>query len=79
MGLLVWEAVRIHLYIYSKYNDVFTVFCLPVLSNVNSFAMFVLTITKDPRGVCRWADALLTLFVLACAYWCPTHIVLDIR
>jgi hypothetical protein len=24
-------------YIYSKYNDVFTVFCLPVLSNVNSF------------------------------------------
>jgi hypothetical protein len=42
-------------------------------------AMFVLTITKDPRGVCRRADALLTLFVLTCAYWCPTHIVLCFR
>jgi len=29
-----------------------------------------------PPGVCRRAHVLLTLFVFACAYWCPTHTVL---
>jgi len=29
-----------------------------------------------PPVVCRRAHVLFTLFVFACVYWCPTHIVL---
>ena len=32
--------------------------------------------TSLPPVVCRRAHDLFTLFVCACAYWCPTHIVL---
>jgi hypothetical protein len=32
-----------------------------------------------PPIVCRRAHVLSTLFVLACIYWCPTHIVLCLR
>ena len=80
--LLTWDAEtlkwvpRIYIFVLSYCASLYSEFRVVMSVTISEIKMMFGS--SLPPVVCRMTHVLFTLFVFACVWWCPTHIVLCI-